>query len=397
MTCGRPVPDPDPYERLTVPPFRPSVAVTRVEEATLRVQQPASTGRLVSLAMGEPDLPTPPRITAAMAEALTAGYTHYAHLLGDPELRTEIAARVGELAGRPLDPGQVLVTHGGSGGLAAAISAIVDPGDVVVVPDPTYSLYADAVHLAGGTTRPVPGRADLHWDLDRLADALRGATLFVFCNPCNPTGVVHTRAELAALADLLADTDTLVLADEAYADLVYDGAPFVSAQQVEGLADRLVYCQTFSKSYAMTGWRVGYLVGEPAMIKAAARVHNTVNGSMNTAVQRAALTALRTADADVAAMRDDYAGRRRLMLDELAHVDGITFDEPEGAFYVFPRYAADLPSLEVTRMLREHGVAVRPGTEYGAAGEGHVRLSYAASREDITVGVERLAKALASL
>jgi aspartate aminotransferase len=147
----------------------------------------------------------------------------------------------------------------------------------------------------------------------------------------------------------------------------------------------------------MTGWRVGYLVGDAALIKAAARVHNAVNGSMNTAVQRAALTALRTAEADVAAMREDYASRRRLMLDALAQVDGITFDEPEGAFYVFPRYAADLPSLEVTRVLREHGVAVRPGSEYGAGGEGHIRLSYAASREDIVVGVERLAKALASL
>jgi aspartate aminotransferase len=158
-----------------------------------------------------------------------------------------------------------------------------------------------------------------------------------------------------------------------------------------------VYCQTFSKSYAMTGWRVGYLVAEPAVITAAARAHNTVNGSMNTAVQRAALVALRTADADIATMRADYAGRRRLMLDELARVDGITFDQPEGASYVFPRYADDRPSVEVTRVLREHGVAVRPGSEYGVGGEGHVRLSYAASRENITVGVERLAKALAAL
>lgn len=380
-----------------MPLFQPSVAVTRVEEATLRVQQPTSTGRLVSLAMGEPDLPTPPQIVAAMTEALAAGYTHYTHMLGDPELRAEIAGRVGGLAGRPIDAGQVLVTHGGSGGLAAAIAALVGPGDVVVLPDPTYSLYADAVHLAGGRTRPVRSGADLHWDLDALADALRGARLFVFCNPCNPTGVVHNRAELEAVAELLADTETFVLADEAYADLVYDEVPFISAFQVHGLADRLVYCQTFSKSYAMTGWRIGYLVGEQPIIKAAARVHNTVNSSMNAAVQRAALVALRSAEADVAAMRDDYAERRRLMLDELDRVDGITFDEPEGAFYVFPRYAADLPSLEITRVLREHGVAVRPGSEYGAAGEGHVRLSYAASREDITVGVDRLARALAHL
>jgi len=196
---------------------------------------------------------------------------------------------------------------------------------------------------------------------------------------------------------MLAGTDTLVLADEAYANLVYAGGGFVSTLAVPGLAERLVYCQTFSKTYAMTGWRVGYLVADPSVIAAAGRVHATVNGSLNTAVQRAALVALREAGPDAEAMRRDYAGRRRLMLDELAQVDGITFDEPDGAFYVFPRYAADLPSIEVTRVLRAHGVAVRPGSEYGAAGEGHIRLSYAGSREHITMGIERLAKALASL
>lgn len=309
-------------ERFTVPSFRPSVAVSRVEEATLRVQQPTSTGRLVALAMGEPDLPTPLQSRAAMTDALAAGYTHYGHQLGDPELRAEIAARVTGSAGRAIDPGQVLVTHGGSGGIAAAIAAIVDPGDIVVVPDPTYSLYADAVHLAGGTTRPVRSGRDLHWDFDALAEALCGARLFVFCNPCNPTGVVHTPAELAVVADVLGGTDTLVLVDEAYADLVYDGASFVSALQVDALADRLVYCQTFSKSYAMTGWRIGYLVADATVIRAAARVHNTVNSAMNSAMQRAALAALRTADDDVVAMRADYAGRRRLMLDELAGSTG---------------------------------------------------------------------------
>lgn len=251
------------------------------------------------------------------------------------------------------------------------------------------------MHLAGGVTRPVRGGADLHWDLDRLAEALSGAALFVFCNPCNPTGIVHTRAELEALADLLDGTDTLVLADEAYADFVYDGVPFASALHIAGLADRLVYSQTFSKSYAMTGWRIGHLVADPAIITAAARVHTTVNGAMNAAVQRAALVALRTADPDVTAMRADYAERRRLMLDELARVDGLTFDEPDGAFYVFPRYAATLRSVDVTRLLREHGLAVRPGSEYGAGGEGHIRLSYAAARADITTGIERLATALA--
>lgn len=377
--------------------FQPSSAVTRIEETSLRVQQPQSRGDLVSLAMGEPDFDTPPQVRAAAAAALEAGYTHYAAQLGDSELRNRLAERVSFTAERTFGANEVLVTHGGTGGLAAAILAVVDPGDKVVIPDPTYSLYADLVNMAGGRCVPVPVAPDLHWDLDRLAEALQGAKLFVFCNPCNPTGVVHNAAELERLAQITAVTGTLVIADEAYSELVYLQDPFVSALSVPGLVDRTIYCQTFSKAYAMTGWRVGYLAGPAEVIAAAARVHGTVNGSVNTAVQRAALTAVLTGDADVSRMRADYSRRRGLMLDALADVDGLHVDMPDGAFYAFPSYTADVPSVEVVRILREHGVAVRPGSEFGAAGEGHLRLSYAASPEAISEGVRRLAKGLAEV
>ncbi|MEU3616194.1 aminotransferase class I/II-fold pyridoxal phosphate-dependent enzyme [Streptomyces sp. NPDC006872] len=377
--------------------FQPSEAVQRVERTSLRTAQPQSRGGLISLAMGEPDFATPPRVRAAAAQALEAGHTHYTDPQGDPELRAALAERVGGLKGSGVTPGQVLVTHGGSAALAAAILAVVNPGDRVVFPDPTYSLYSDLVNLAGGHCVPVPPAPDLHWDLDGLAEALRGAALFVFCNPSNPTGAVHTAEELAGLADITAATGTLVLADEAYGELVYTDAPFVSALQVPGLAERTLYCQTFSKSYAMTGWRLGYLTGPQEAISAAARIHATVNGSVNSAVQRAALTALSTADADIRRMRQAYGARRTLMLDELSRIPGLHTHTPQGAFYAFPSYDAAVPSADLVRHLRKHGVAVRPGSEFGAAGEGHLRLSYAAAPKDIVEGVRRLGRGLAAL
>jgi len=377
--------------------FAPSDAVLRVEEASLRTQQPQSGGEMISLAMGEPDFDTPERIRQAAATALAQGYTHYAAQLGDIDLRTAVAGQVSALAGTTFGTDQILVTHGGTGGLAAAIAATVNPGDKVVIPDPTYSLYADLVHLAGGYCVPVPLQDDLHWDLEALGTALAGAKLFVFCNPSNPTGIVHRAKELDVLAEVLNTTDALVIADEAYSELVYGEDPFVSALQIPALVDRTIYCQTFSKSYAMTGWRVGYLAGPGSIIAACARVHNSNNGSVNTAVQRAALTALTECADDVEAMRVAYRQRRILMREELSRVPGLEVGEPEGAFYFFPKYSVDVPSLEVVRVLREHGVAVRPGSEFGAHGEGHVRLSYAASAEAIVEGVARLARGLAAL
>ncbi len=377
--------------------FQPSEAVQRVLRTSLRVQQPQSKGDLVSLAMGEPDFDTPAQVRAAAAKALEEGHTHYSPLLGELELRKELAARIGQLLGGVASSSDVLITQGGTAGLSAAILGIVNPGDKVVIPDPTYSLYADLVSMAGGTIVPVPLAEDLHWDLEALADALQDAKLFVFCNPSNPTGIVHSRRELEALADLVAGTKTLVLSDEAYSDLVYTPEPFVSALEIPGLAGRTIYCQTFSKSYAMTGWRVGYLWGPSDVIKAAARVHNTFNGSMNTAVQLAALTALRTCGPDIERMHASYAARRELMVAGLSRIPGLTVSSPEGAFYLFPKYDVDMPAAEMVAHLRDFGVAVPPGSEFGRNGENHLRLSYAASAEAISLGVERLAAGLAAL
>ncbi len=377
--------------------FTAAEAVRRIERTSLRVQQPASTGDMVSLAMGEPDFDTPARIIQAAMDALQSGYTHYAPLLGDKALCQALADEVSARSGNQVKTGEILVTHGGTAGLAAAILSIVNPGDRVVIPDPTYSLYADLVNMAGGVCVPMPCRPDLHWDLERLDQALTGARLFVFCNPGNPTGIVHSHEEIETLGKLAQRHNTLVIADEAYSDLVFTDRPFTSVLQIPSFAGRTLFCQTFSKSYAMTGWRVGYLAGPAEMISAAARIHNTVNGSVNSAVQRAALFALTECKDDVKRMYDVYRERRVLMINGLATIPELALNEPEGAFYCFPSYSLPIPAIDIVSLLREQGIAVRPGSEFGAAGEGHLRLSYAASSDAINEGIRRLKRGLARL
>ncbi|QPZ38168.1 pyridoxal phosphate-dependent aminotransferase [Paramicrobacterium chengjingii] len=377
--------------------FAPAGAVQRIEKASRRVQQPQSSGDLVSLAMGEPGFSTPSQIVEAAATSLRDGRTHYSPLLGESSLRGALSERLSALSSVEARPGDIVVTHGGTAGLAASILSIVNPGDRVVIPDPTYSLYADVVSMAGGVVVPVPLADNLHWDIDELRNALAGARLFIFCNPVNPTGIVHSRDELLALATMLSGTDTVVISDEAYADLTFTDAPFTSAVEITALRERTIYCQTFSKSYAMTGWRVGYLWGPSDLIRGAARIHNTFNGSVNTAVQDAALAALRTAGPDVENMREAYARRGQLMKRMLSEIPGLELSNVEGAFYQFPRYDFDMPSVDVVAGLRERGVAVRPGSEFGEHGEYHLRLSYAASEQEIEAGVERLADGIREL
>jgi Aspartate/tyrosine/aromatic aminotransferase len=378
-------------------PFTSSEAIRRVVAGSLRAAQPATNAEIVSLAMGEPGFDTPPSVRLVAHAAIESGHTHYAHPNGDPELRQALADTLNREHATPFTDQDVLVTHGGTGGLAAAILAVIDPGDIVVLADPTYSLYADLVRLAGGTVRAVPLGADLHFDLDALARVLKGTRMFVLCNPSNPTGIVHTRAELDALGEMLDGTDTLVLADEAYSELVYTDAAFTSALDVSALAERSLYCQTFSKAYAMTGWRIGYLAGDRDIITAAVRIHSLTAGPLNAATQRAALHAVLHPPVEIGLMREAYRARRDQMVDALAAIPGLRLNKPDGAFYAFPSFDADLNAVEMTAHLRRHGVAVRPGSEFGAAGERHIRLSFAADPEHIDVGVERIRAALNDL
>ncbi|PKW18220.1 pyridoxal phosphate-dependent aminotransferase [Saccharopolyspora spinosa] len=377
--------------------FQPSLAITRVKRSSLRPAGAVPPAGTVSLATGEPDFPTPEPIVEACRRALADGYTHYGDLNGDPELREVIAAAASGRSGQAYSEGNVAVTHGGAAAINAAVLAAVNPGDRVVIPEPTYSLYPDAVRLAGGEPVLVPTTSDHRLDLDALADALRGARMIVLCNPVNPTGTVFNGDELGALGALLDGTDVLVLADEAYAEIVYDGVPFTSALAVESLRERLIYCQTLSKTYAMTGWRVGYVVAPVEMTAPIRHVHRTFNSALNAAAQRAAITALRLGPELAAPMLRAYQERRDLVAKRLAEMDEVEAIKPEGAFYAFARYRCALRSEDVVQRLLAGGVAVRAGSEYGPSGEGHVRLSFAADFDTLDEGLNRMQKTLARL
>jgi aspartate/methionine/tyrosine aminotransferase len=375
-----------------LPTFAPSARIAELRAYSRRPALTPAPPGAVSLAMGEPDFPTPRPVIEAAAKALRDGHTHYADQKGLPDLRAALADRLPGSGARPWTADDVVVTHGATAALAAVVFAMVGPGNRVVIPEPAYSLYADLVMLAGGTVDWVPLAPDLHWDLDALAARLPGAAMMIFSNPSNPTGIVHRVGELEALGELLAGTDTLVVADEAYHRLVYPGHELVSTLDIASLRDRTVYVQTFSKTYAMTGWRVGYLAGPPAVVDAAAHVHRTVHGSLNTSVQLAALAALDLPAATLDAMADAYRARRELVVAELNGIPGLHLTPPEGAFYGFLRYDLDRPSERVTRELAERGVMVRAGAEYGPSGEGHVRISFAASEDDLRTGLARIVR-----
>jgi aspartate aminotransferase len=377
--------------------FRQSQAIERVARASLRPAGGLQPPGTLSLAQGEPDFPTPEPIVEALLRALRDGYTRYGDMNGDPELREAIAEFATRVSGEPHSHRSVLVSHGGAAGITAAILATVNPGDKVVIPEPTYSLYLDAVELAGGHPVFVPTLADHHLDFDRLAMSLVGARMVIICNPVNPTGAVFGSAELQRLAEHLAGTQTLLLADEAYADIVYDGQAFTSTLAVESLRERLIYTQTLSKTYAMTGWRIGYVVAPEPITAAIRHVHRTMNSSVNAAVQRAALAAIRLGPGLAAPMLSAYQERRDYLTARIAKMERLDAIEPAGAFYVFARYLSALPAADVTDRLLAGGVAVRSGPEFGPSGECHLRLSFATNLETLEGGLDRIEAVLNDL
>ena len=377
--------------------FQPSAAISRVAAASLRPPGGLAPAGAISLAQGEPDFPTPEPVIEALCQAARGGYTRYGDMNGDPELRAAIAERASRIAGAPYSERAVLVSHGGAAAITAAILATVNPGDRVILPEPTYSLYLDAVQLAGGRPVFVPTRPDRHLDPGPLAAELTGAAMVVLCNPVNPTGAVFSAAELDWLGQQLAGTDTLVLADEAYADIVYDGQPFTSMLAVPSLRERLIYVQTLSKTYAMTGWRVGYAVAAPDITAAIRHVHRTMNSAVNAAVQRAALAAISIGPSLAEPMLAAYQERRDFVAGRIAALDGLDATRPAGAFYSFARYASPRPAAEVTAKLLAGGVVVRSGPEFGPSGEGHIRLSFATSMDNLREGLDRIERVLSGL
>ena len=339
----------------------------------------------VMLTIGEPDFDTPASIKAAACQALTENQTHYAPNQGILPLRQAIAAYETR-RGMACDAEQVLVTVGATGALYTALTGILNPGEEVIIPTPAFSLYETIVTAAGGKAVALDIAATgFQIDPTALAAKITSNTKAIVLNsPNNPTGTVLSEESLAAVKALTAERDIYIICDNVYSQLAYGPCPDLSLDPT--LADRLLLCQSFSKPYAMTGWRVGYLIGPQMVMDRLLLLHAAQVAAVPTFVQAACVTALQT---DVTPMRQEYQARRQLCMARLREM-GLRFPEPEGAFYIFVDirpYGMDSETF-CTRLIREAGVAMVPGVCFGA--EGFVRLSYCCSRERLELGLNRL-------
>jgi len=373
-----------------------SIGTETAFEAAARARALEATGRsVIHLEIGEPDFDTPSNVREAAKAALDAGATHYPPFAGIPDLRAVIAEDSAARKGFPIDPSQVFVTVGGKGVMVYAILALVDPGDEVIVPDPGYPIYESLTRFIGGVPVPIPIRMENEFrlDVDELASLITPRTKLLIVNsPANPTGGVLTRSDIERIAELAVRHDLLVLADEIYARILYDGAEHVSLASLPGMADRTIVLDGFSKTYAMTGWRLGYAIVPKWLEKAyGTLIINTVSGATAFA-QAGAVEALRGPQGEVDDMVTEFRARRALIVAGLNEIPGIRCLKPHGAFYVFPDIAATgLTGAELAdRLLPETGVCVLAGTAFGQVGKDHIRISYANSRENLTEALGRL-------
>ncbi len=356
---------------------------------------------VISLGVGEPDFPTPWHIRRAGIKSLEESKTKYTSNAGLIELRREICSTINRKYGIEYEPQtEVLVTVGGSEGIDAAIRALVSIGDEVIIPQPSFVCYEPIVRLAGGTPVIVELKAENNFRLtpEELSEKLTEKTkLLIFPFPCNPTGAIMERADLEGVAAVLRPTNVCVLSDEIYSELTY-GKDHVSIASIDGMAERTVLINGFSKTYSMTGWRLGYACGPAPIISEMTKIHQFAIMSAPTTSQYAAIDALRYGDKDIYSMREEYDMRRRLMVDGFRRL-GMDCFEPEGAFYAFPSIKiSGLGSDEFCeRLLYSKKVAVVPGTAFGECGEGFVRASYCYSTEHISEAISRIGEFLEEL
>ena len=353
---------------------------------------------VIALHIGDPSFVTPDYVREAAIEAIQQGYTHYPPALGDVQLRKTLAEQLSSLGGGEYRPDEIMVCNGANSAIYAAMVAYLDPGDEVLLHDPTYSLYQDVALSIGAVAVPVGWDANLHLDIDALEKAVTPKTrMFVLNSPCNPTGIVLTPEENRAVADFVKRHDLLLASDEAYDHLVYDGRPFVSMAAFEDIADRTFVINTCSKTFAMTGWRVGFLAARKGLLKGAADIHRTALGTVNWIAQRAAYKAYSQKTSWQEDMLVEFTRRRDLMYTMVNEMKGLKCAKPEGTFYTFVHVEVPLTSEELTEHLMKHGVAVRSGTEYGKRGEGFIRLCFAGEIAKFKPGLERLAVAMQAL
>jgi aspartate/methionine/tyrosine aminotransferase len=349
---------------------------------------------IVHLEIGEPDFDTPAHIKEAAKRALDANATHYGPSAGLPELREAIAKHTTETRGVPVSPEQVVVTPGAKPIMFFTIMALVDRGDEVIYPNPGFPIYESVINFVGGVPVPIPLReeSDFGFDLDLFEKRLSPKTKLIIVNsPENPTGGVLDRAQIERIARLATERNIPVMTDEIYRQFLYDGE-FVSFYAQPGMHQRAILLDGFSKSYAMTGWRLGYGVMPAELAEHVTRLMVNSNSCTASFVQLAGVAALQGDHDPVRKMVAEFKRRRDIVVDGLNKLPGVTCKRPRGAFYVFPNITgSNRTSAEVAdRLLQEAGVAVLSGAAFGAHGEGYLRISYANSEANLRKALKRM-------
>ncbi len=356
---------------------------------------------VISLGVGEPDYDTPWNVREAAIRSIEQGQTAYTSNSGLIELRQEIKKYLFDTYGVSYDPkNEIIVTTGASEALDIAIRAVVDPGDEVLVADPSYIAYCSNVMLSFGTPVRVPCHEKDEFRLtpESLMESITPKSKVLLCNfPNNPSGGVMSKEDYKAISDIIVDHDLLLISDEIYSELTYEGEK-ASAASVDDLYERTITINGFSKAYSMTGWRVGYLCAPKEICSAVLKIHQYVMLSAPTTAQYAAVEALRNGADACQEMVREYKIRRNLFVKGLNRA-GLTTHMPNGAFYAFPNITEYGLSDEefAEKLLKEHHVAVVPGSVFGPAGEGHLRCSYAVSREDLMTAVGRIEEFVSEL
>lgn len=353
---------------------------------------------VVSLGVGEPDFVTSWSIREACILSLEQGYTSYTANAGLLELRQEIAAYLARKFHVKYDPeAEILVTVGASQAIDLALRATVNPGDEVIVVEPSFVAYGPLVTLAGGVPISVGTNGDDHFKIrpDQIERAITDRTkALIVCSPNNPTGTVLHKEELEAIAQIVKKHDLLVISDEIYAELTYDG-PYISFAAVDGMRERTILISGFSKGFAMTGWRLGFVAAPAEILQAMLKIHQYAIMCAPTMAQYAAIEALRNGEQDVEYMKKSYRRRRNYFVQSLNEI-GLSCHMPGGAFYAFPSIRATGMTSEqfAEKLLLEEKVAVVPGSVFGAGGEGYIRCSYASSMEQLQEAIKRMKRFL---
>jgi aspartate aminotransferase len=358
---------------------------------------------LIHMELGRPHADTPEHIKQATIDAIRAGKVHYSDLAGVPHLRQALRDKLARQNGMEVSTDRIIVTNGLTHGSYAAIMAFIDPGDEAILLEPYYPQHVGKIELAGGTVvlAPLDAANGFRIDPALIEPKITAKTkMIVLINPCNPTGRVYSREELQGLADLAIRHDLLILADEVYEDILFDGARHTSIASLPGMAERTVSLFAFTKSYAMDGWRIGYMVAPEWAVGALLKVTANDVTHVNTFVQEGALAAVTGDPAVLEGLIAEDKAKRDIVVSRLNQMSGITCAWPEGTIYAFPSIAATgIASQDLAeRLLEEAGVVVEAGSFYGAAGEGHLRICFGSlSVEQINEAMDRLQRFFGSL